>query len=46
MGSAILQVIIYSAAIFIGAMLLRPDMDKPKAQYMSQGKVINKERVW
>lgn len=46
MSSAILQIIIYSIAIFIGAMLLRPSNDKPKVQYMSQEKVINKECVW
>lgn len=46
MLSAIVQILIYSAAIFGCAILLRSNTDKPKVQYMSQNKVINKERIW
>ena len=46
MGSAILQIGFYSLVVFGAAWLLRPDEGKPRVQYMSQNKVINKERVW
>lgn len=48
MGSAILQIIIYSAVIFCGALLLRPnyESDKPKIQYLGNGRMIKEKKAW
>lgn len=45
MSFAIVQILIYSTIIFSCAALLRPSNNKPKVEYMSQNKVITKERI-
>lgn len=46
MLSAIVQILIYSAAIFGCATLLRSNTDKTIVQYIEQEKIFTKERVW
>lgn len=41
---AIFQVLLYSVIIFVGASMLRPSYEKPQVWYMSQEKVIKKEK--